>query len=255
MAFLLSVNLLLTPICGLLGADADTMADAVRYLRVIALGAPFIMFNNVFANVIRAVLPRHIVQQIKATDAVAEHGGPGGPGHVPGKNQYEQGVQGDIGDGAGAVGNHGFPGIGMVITMLAMGICMGLQPAISYNFGAGNLKRMKQIIRSTAVFTVCLGSVLTILCYLGRNVIISAFIDNEEVIAYGQVFVFASIIIGPFYGLYQLRRMYEEEGRRGRNRCGDTSDPWGRAGDVSEGRPAMHSSSDERLVSASRQKR
>lgn len=28
------------PICGLLGADADTMADAVRYLRVIALGAP-----------------------------------------------------------------------------------------------------------------------------------------------------------------------------------------------------------------------
>lgn len=79
-----------------------------------------------------------------------------------------------------------------------MGICMGLQPAISYNFGADNLKRMKQIIRSTAVFTVCLGSVLTILCYLGRNVIISAFIDNEEVIAYGQVFVFASIIIGPF---------------------------------------------------------
>ena len=56
------------------------------------------------------LLPRHIVQQIKAADAVAEHGGPGGPGHVPGKNQYEQGVQGDIGDGAGAVGDHGFPG-------------------------------------------------------------------------------------------------------------------------------------------------
>ena len=52
-----------------------------------------------------------------------------------------------------------------------------------------------------------------------------------------------------------MRRMYEEEGRRGRNRCGDTSDPWGRAGDVSDGRPAMHSSSDEGSVSASRQKR
>ena len=110
-----------------------------------------------------------------------------------------------IGYGSMALAAQGVSGkISMVITMLAMGICMGLQPAISYNFGAGNLKHMRQIIRSTAVFTVCLGSVLTILCYLGRNVIISAFIDNEEVITYGQVFVFASIIIGPFYGLYQL---------------------------------------------------
>ena len=63
---------------------------------------------------------------------------------------------------------------------------------------------MKQLICSTAVFTVCLGGVLSILCYLGRNTIIAAFIDNEEVIAYGQVFVFASIIIRTFYGLYQL---------------------------------------------------
>ena len=72
-----------------------------------------------------------------------------------------------------------------------------LQPAISYNFGAGNLKRMKQIIRSTAVFTVCLGTVLTILCYLGRSAIISAFVDNAEVFAYGRAFVFPSSS-GPF---------------------------------------------------------
>ena len=63
---------------------------------------------------------------------------------------------------------------------------------------------MNEIISTTAVFTVGLGSVLTIVCFLARNAIIAAFIDNAEVIAYGQVFVFASIIIGPFYGLYQL---------------------------------------------------
>ena len=110
-----------------------------------------------------------------------------------------------IGYGSVALAAQGVSGkIGMVITMLAMGICMGLQPAISYNFGAANLKRMNRIISSTAVFTVGLGSVLTIVCFLARNAIIAAFIDNAEVIAYGQVFVFASIIIGPFYGLYQL---------------------------------------------------
>ena len=31
-----------------------------------------------------------------------------------------------------------------------------------------------------------------------------AFIDNAQVISYGQIMVLASIITGPFYGLYQL---------------------------------------------------
>lgn len=268
MAFLLSVNLLLAPICGLLGADADTMADAVRYLRVIALGAPFIMFNNVFANVIRAdgaaresmiancagtisnialdalfilvfswdvagaawatvlgncvsclyllyymtrkqpllsLSPKQFSLRPEVSWTVVSLGLPMACSTLLMSLSHIIANRMVIGYGSVALAAQGVSGkIGMVITMLAMGICMGLQPAISYNFGAGNLKRMKQIIRSTAVFTVCLGSVLTILCYLGRNVIISAFIDNEEVIAYGQVFVFASIIIGPFYGLYQL---------------------------------------------------
>lgn len=44
----------LEPICFELGADVDTIADTCRYLRIIALGAPFVLFNTVFASVIRA---------------------------------------------------------------------------------------------------------------------------------------------------------------------------------------------------------
>ncbi|MDE7351515.1 MAG: MATE family efflux transporter [Acetatifactor sp.] len=94
--------------------------------------------------------------------------------------------------------------IGMLISMLAMGICMGMQPAISFNYGSGNLKRMRNIIKNTGIFSVVVGTVLTVVCFFARNAIISAFIDNEEVIAYGQIMVYASICIGPFYGLYQL---------------------------------------------------
>lgn len=266
--FLIAVNLFLSPICRMLGADADTMVDAERYLRIIALGAPFIMFNNVYANVIRAdgaakesmiancvgtfsnialdalfilvfswdvagaafatvlgnciscvyllyyvtrkqpalsLSPKQFSLRPETSWTVMSLGLPMACSTLLMSLSTIMANRMVISYGSVALAAQGVSGkIGLVITMLAMGICMGLQPAISYNFGAGNLKRMKQIIRNTAIFTVCLGSGLTVLCYLGRNAIISAFIDNAEVIAYGQVFVFASIIIGPFYGLYQL---------------------------------------------------
>ncbi len=94
--------------------------------------------------------------------------------------------------------------LSMVITMLLMAICMGIQPAISYNYGRGDLKRMYGIIRQTGIFTVVLGFVLSTGCYIARTPIISAFIDNAEVIEYGQIMVLASICTGPFYGIYQL---------------------------------------------------
>lgn len=200
MAFLLSVNLLLTPICGLLGADADTMADAVRYLRVIALGAPFIMFNNVFANVIRAdgaaresmiancagtisnialdalfilvfswdvagaawatvlgncvsclyllyymtrkqpllsLSPKQFSLRPEVSWTVVSLGLPMACSTLLMSLSHIIANRMVIGYGSVVLAAQGVSGkIGMVITMLAMGICMGLQPAISYNFGA-----------------------------------------------------------------------------------------------------------------------
>ncbi len=94
--------------------------------------------------------------------------------------------------------------IGMLITMLSMGICMGLQPAISYNYARGNSTRLNQIIKNTAIFTFILGTVTSLLCLFGRHTIISMFIQDDEVIRYGQTFVIGAIIIGPIYGIYQL---------------------------------------------------
>ncbi len=94
--------------------------------------------------------------------------------------------------------------LSMVITMLAMGICMGMQPAISFNYAAGRRERMRMIIKNTAIFTFVIGTVLSVLCFLFRNPLIAAFIDSEEILSYGQVMVLAAVITGPFYGFYQL---------------------------------------------------
>ena len=96
----------------------------------------------------------------------------------------------------------------MMITMLILGFCMGMQPAISYNFGAKNYKRMYQVIRQTGIFTILLGLGLTILCYLYKDSLVAAFIDNEEIISMGQVFVFAAVLVGPVYGIYQLSQTF-----------------------------------------------
>lgn len=266
--FLIVINLFLAPITGLLGANQDTKADAMAYLRIISLGAPFIMFSNVFANVVRAdgaakesmianclgtvsnialdalfimgfswdvagaalatvlgncvslvylvcyilkkqpalsLSPRDFSLRPEISWTVTSLGIPMSCSTLLMSFSNIIANRMVIGYGAIALAAQSVSGkIGMVITMLAMGICIGLQPAISYNYGAGNLKRMREIIRSTGIFTVCLGSVLAAACYLAQNAILAAFIDNGEVIAYGQIFVFASIVIGPFYGLYQL---------------------------------------------------
>jgi len=98
--------------------------------------------------------------------------------------------------------------VGMTITMLILGFCMGMQPAISYNYGAKDYKRMYKVVRETGIFTIFLGLFLTIVSFIFKDSIVSAFIDHEEVIAMGQVFVFAAVLVGPVYGIYQMSQTF-----------------------------------------------
>ena len=47
----------------------------------------------------------------------------------------------------------------MIISMIAMAICMGCQPLLAYSYGAGDIKRLKQLLKDLillTVFLVCL---------------------------------------------------------------------------------------------------
>ena len=107
--------------------------------------------------------------------------------------------------GSVAVAANGVAGkVSMVVSMTAMGICMGMQPAISYNCGAGNYKRLYWIIKKLGIMTVVVGSILTAGCVVGKTYLVAAFIDHAQVIELGEKMVAVSMVIGPFYGLYQL---------------------------------------------------
>ena len=75
---------------------------------------------------------------------------------------------------------------GMVMVMLYLGVTMGVQPLIGYNFGAKNYKRMKAAIRYILGVVLCVGTVLVILFLTFSEQIVTTFIDDAEIIAIGS---------------------------------------------------------------------
>lgn len=51
----------------------------------------------------------------------------------------------------------------MIVILLQIGLCAGIQPLIGYNYGARNVKRLKKIFFFTGLCAVIMGTVLTLL--------------------------------------------------------------------------------------------
>lgn len=92
----------------------------------------------------------------------------------------------------------------MLVVLLQIGLCTGIQPLIGYNYGSGNKKRLMQVFRFTGICAVIMGSALTIFMMIARRFLIQAFINDAEVIAYGIQMVIALQLSGPFIGILFL---------------------------------------------------
>ncbi len=262
------ILLFCNPLIKALGATGDIMKYAGTYIRIMAIGAPAVLFANVFANIVRSdgsakesmignglgtltnialdplfilglnmgvagaaiatvlgnlvsciYLIAHVVKKQKKLSLsigdftlkkrvpfqVLTLGIPLATSTIlmsfagMFSNKLLVGY-GDIVIAANGVSSK----VGMLIGMIAMGICMGIQPAIAYNYGAGNLKRMGAILKRTAVVTVAIGTILTAICFTFRNQIVAFFIDDKTLISYGQFMVIGGLVTGPVFGLYQL---------------------------------------------------
>ncbi|MBR4500310.1 MAG: MATE family efflux transporter [Clostridia bacterium] len=98
--------------------------------------------------------------------------------------------------------------IGQMISMTVMGVCMGMQPAISFNYSAKNHKRLTEILAKTTGLAVVAGTLLSALCLIFRDQLLNAFLNDPNVLEIGRVCLFASIVIGPFLGFYQICTTY-----------------------------------------------
>ena len=94
--------------------------------------------------------------------------------------------------------------VNMLVVLLQIGLCAGIQPLIGYSYGARNKKRLLQVFRFTGICTVIMGTLLTILMVIARKSIIQAFINDEEVVRYGIQMIIALQLSGPVIGILFL---------------------------------------------------
>ena len=97
---------------------------------------------------------------------------------------------------------------GMITSMVIMGICMGIQPAVSYNHGAGNARRVRRIVFGVGGFSVLLGAALSVVLYLARQQMIGLFISDPQVTELALRMMPASLLGAPLYGVYQMASVY-----------------------------------------------
>ncbi|MDD3253656.1 MAG: MATE family efflux transporter [Lachnospiraceae bacterium] len=92
----------------------------------------------------------------------------------------------------------------MLVVLLQIGLCVGIQPLIGYNYGSGNAKRLKSVFRFTGICAVIMGTVLTLLMIVAREGIIRAFINDAGVVDAGIQMMIALQISGPVIGILFL---------------------------------------------------
>ncbi len=92
----------------------------------------------------------------------------------------------------------------MVIGMIQMGLCMGVQPLMAYHYGARNFKRLRELLTRLTLLTVIIGGTLTMVCLFGSGAIVALFLKEEEARLLGQQMVRLLVISGPFLGLYYI---------------------------------------------------
>ena len=94
--------------------------------------------------------------------------------------------------------------VNMLVVLLQIGLCAGIQPLIGYNYGARNKKRLMQVFRFSGLCAVVMGTVLTLLMVVARQSIIRMFINDADVVKYGIQMIIALQLSGPVIGIMFL---------------------------------------------------
>lgn len=262
------LNLGCGPILTMLGANAEIFPFAQSYLRILALGAPAMLFSVGAATLLRAdgairwglvgnlagsltnivldplfilvfgwgiagaaaatvlgnlvacaiyldyILRRSQALSLAPADALRR---PARLGRVLALG-LPNGVSSLLAGLAGSFSNRMLAGYGtaalaamaaadkatMVVSLVQMGICMGVQPLLAYNAGARNLPRLRGALTRLAGLTFGFGAAFAATCLLGQNTLLGLFLSDAEALALGRQLLPWLLAASPLLGLYYL---------------------------------------------------
>lgn len=92
----------------------------------------------------------------------------------------------------------------LIISMIQMGLCMGVQPLMAYCYGARNMPRLKEVLTRLSILTITIGLSAALFCLFNSRTIVSLFLKEPEALALGQQMVTLLVLSGPFLGLFYI---------------------------------------------------
>lgn len=262
------LNLFCEPILYLLGTNAEILPYATHYLRILALGAPAMIFSVSAATLLRAdgairrglvgnlagsltnilldplfilafgwdiagaaaatmlgnlvasglylhhILRRSDALSLRPSDALRR---PTRLGRVltlglpNGVSSLLSGLAGSFSNRLlAAYGTNALAAMAaadksaMVVTLVQMGICMGLQPLLSYNVGGRNLPRLRAVLTRSLGLTVGFGTLFSLFCLLAQRPLIGLFLSDPEAASLARQLLPWLLAGSPLLGLYYL---------------------------------------------------
>ena len=257
-----------TPLLKMLGSTPETTPYALQYLRVLAVGAPFLILSNTLAMLVRAegAVKDGLIGNLLGTVVnllldplfiLAFHWGVSGAaaasvlGNAAATGWYllymarkstvltfdprpalqkpaalgeilaiglPNGISSLLAGFASTfsnrlLSNYGTAAIAamaaagkttMLISMIAMALCMGCQPLLAYSYGAGDTKRLRLLLKNIALLTIVFGLAAGFASFAGRRQLIGMFIKEPAAAALGEQLVLWLVLGSPVIGLTYL---------------------------------------------------
>jgi putative MATE family efflux protein len=88
----------------------------------------------------------------------------------------------------------------MFITMPLFGVVAGSQPMIGFNYGANNMKRVKETLRTAVITTIAIGTIFFLLLMLIPDKVLKLFSNDPELIDKGVFALRMIIMLFPLIG-------------------------------------------------------
>ncbi len=97
---------------------------------------------------------------------------------------------------------------GYIVGMIDIGLVQGLQPMISYNHGAKDQNRVKEVLMNLSILTIVIGAIALLFCEFRGDLIVKLFLKEASALALGTQMVHILILSAPIIGLYNISVTY-----------------------------------------------
>ena len=87
--------------------------------------------------------------------------------------------------------------VNMLTYAISTGLSQGVVPLIGYNYSSKNYKRMMSAVKTALILSFLVAVVSTVFLLTGADVIVRAFIDDQQTVSYGILFQRIICVTGP----------------------------------------------------------